>query len=387
MSRRKGQNPKVRVKARSNGERVYYFQYWADLPGVEDRKRMTEVIGPVSLMTKCEAERRKLDFIAKLGFNSPQYQIPSAQTFAHAAKHYREKFGPMMHRESTRSTWEGRLKNHLEPDWKDVPIDLITSDAVSEWAVKKRMEGLSWSSVKDSLRTMQRVISAFRKDRKVPFSQRGLIPNREELHMKVQSRQKVSFSWEHATNIAEHVRTMDGLGDFRRDEYATLILLAAASGLRCSELLALRTNDLDFAANTIIVDEASDQRTSGKVGEYKNDAAYRTVLLADAEGRKAMWELKRFVGTTATPDALVFRSKRNHDLEPMPSPGSKSVRTSASWFSRLPQRMQPALGTGRTQPGCTSSNDGALIRDDDTFVQWRNTAPRRGRGFFQNVWH
>src|SRR5262245_39639518 len=62
------------------------------------------------------------------------------------------------------------------------------------------------------------------------------------------------------------------------------------------------------------VDEASDQRNSGDVGECKNEAAYRTVLLADAEGRKAAQELKRFVGTTTTPDALVFRSKRGGPL-------------------------------------------------------------------------
>jgi hypothetical protein len=190
MSRRTGQNPKVRVKKRTSGEKVYYFQFWIDLPGQEERKRMTEVIGPVSLMTKSEAERRKLEFFAKTELNSCSYQIPSAHTFADAAKHYREKFGPMMHRESTRSTWEGRIKNHLEPDWKDVPLDLITFDAVTEWAVKKRTGGLSWASVKGSLRTMQRVISAFRKDRKVPFSQRGLMPDREKLRMKLQSRKR-----------------------------------------------------------------------------------------------------------------------------------------------------------------------------------------------------
>ena len=104
---------------------------------------MTEVVGPVSLMTKSEAERKKLEFLAKLELNSSSYQIPSSHTFADAAKHYREKFGPMMHRESTRSTGKGRIKNHLEPEWKDVPIDLITFDAVSEWASRKRTEGLS----------------------------------------------------------------------------------------------------------------------------------------------------------------------------------------------------------------------------------------------------
>jgi hypothetical protein len=33
---------------------------------------------------------------------------------------------------------------------------------------------------------------------------------------------------------------MDGLGESRREQYAALILTASASGLRCSELLALR---------------------------------------------------------------------------------------------------------------------------------------------------
>jgi integrase len=277
----------------------FFFQYWIDLPGVEDRKRMTEVVGPVSQMTKSEAERRKLDFIAKLEINSPDYHLPSVKNFGDAAKHYRDKFGPMMHRDSTRSVWEGRLKNHLEPDWKDVPIDLITFDTVSEWAAKKHAEGLSWSSVKDSLRTMQRVVSAFGKDKKLPFSLRGLIPEREKLRMKVQGRKRVSYSWQQAVKIVEHIRKMDGLGDSRREQYATLILLAAATGLRCSELLALRINDLDFDANAVTVDEASDQRTAGKVGECKNESAYRVVLLGrrreegDAVSEAIPWECHR----------------------------------------------------------------------------------------------
>jgi hypothetical protein len=73
-------------------------------------------------------------------------------------------------------------------------------------------------SVKVSLRTMQRIIFAFRKDRKVPFSQRGLIPDSEKLRMKVQSRKKVSYSWQDAVKIAEHIRTMDGLGKDRREQ-------------------------------------------------------------------------------------------------------------------------------------------------------------------------
>ncbi len=155
---------------------------------------------------------------------------------------------------------------------------------------------------------MQRVLSAFSKDRKPPFSQVGLaIPERDKLQMKIHSRQKVSFSWAQAVRIAGHVRKMNGLGDARREQYAALILLAAASGLRSSELLALKANDIDFMAHTIRVDESSDQRNNGVIGPCKNAAAYRTVVLGDSGGQTAMRTLKRFLGASE-PDDLVFHS-------------------------------------------------------------------------------
>ena len=78
----------------------------------------------------------------------------------------------------------GHLKNHLEADWKDVPIEHISLDSVNEWIWKKRDQSLSWVTIKNILRTMRKK---------------------------------------------------------RREQYATLFLLAAASGLRSSELLALRS--------------------------------------------------------------------------------------------------------------------------------------------------
>src|SRR5208337_1315237 len=187
------------VGKRANGKKYFFFQYWVDLPGREERKRMTEVIGLTNQMTKSEANRKKLAFISKLELNSSEYQIPSSQCFADAVKHYREVFAPRMLRESTQSVAEGRLKNHLEADWNDVPIEHITMDTVNEWAWKKRDAGLSWVTIKDALRTLQRVLSAFSKDKKPPFSQSGLaIPERDKLTMKIQSRQKISFSWEQA---------------------------------------------------------------------------------------------------------------------------------------------------------------------------------------------
>ena len=316
MTRRSGQNPKVRIGKRANGQKYFFFQWWADVPGKEGRERRTEVVGLVGQLTKSEANRKKLEFISKLELNSSNYRIPCSLTFADAVTYYRTVFGPTMHRDSTFDTWDGRIKNHLEADWKDVPIEHITIQAVNEWAWRKRKAGLSWVVIKDALRTMQRVLSAFPKNTLPPFSQKGLtIPKRDKLKMQISSRQKVSFSWEQADLIAGHIRSMDGLGDSRREQYSTAILSAAASGLRCGELLALKMNDIDFKASTIRVEESSDQRNGGRIGECKNVAAYRTVYLGDAEGRKAMERLKQFLEWYPAPgDALIFRSERGRPL-------------------------------------------------------------------------
>jgi integrase len=95
-----------------------------------------------------------------------------------------------------------------------------------------------------------------------------------------------------------------------------MVLLAAASGLRAGELLALQVCDLDFGANTIRVKHSSDQRNGGKIGPCKNVTAYRTVHLGDLEGKKAIARLRRFLELypAASPNALVFRSKREGPL-------------------------------------------------------------------------
>jgi integrase len=315
MSRRGGQNPSVRVGKRADGQKYFFFQYWLDVPGREERERRTEVVGMVGQLTKREAERRKLVFLSELAINSNDYQIPSSQSFADAAKFYREKFAPKRLRASTRDIADGHLKKHLEPDWKDVPIEHVTMDTVNEWAWKKRTEGLSWTTIKNILRTMQRVLSCYSKDKKPPFSQQGLdIPEVDKLRMKIERRKAVSFSWSDSKRIAEAVRKLDGLDETRKNIYATVFILAAATGLRCGELFALRVDDIDFRADTIRVDESADQRTY-TIGPCKNAAAYRTVVLADPEGREALSTLEQFLGADAVdPNVLAFHSRNGSPL-------------------------------------------------------------------------
>jgi integrase len=162
---------------------------------------------------------------------------------------------------------------------------------------------------------MQRVLPCFSKDKRPPFSQEGLdIPERDKLQMKIESRKAPSFSWTESAQVGNAVRKLDGLDEIRSNTYATAFILAAATGLRCGELFALRVDDIDFRAGAIRVDESADQRTY-TIGPCKNAAAYRTVVLADSEGREALRTLKRFLGDGPfNRNALVFRSRNDSAL-------------------------------------------------------------------------
>jgi hypothetical protein len=100
LSRRRGQNPKVRVGTRADGTRFYFFQCYEDT-AQEERHRRTEVLGLVGKITASEANRKKLEILQNLGVNSSDYRIPSARVFADAVKFYQEEFGPNMLRACT----------------------------------------------------------------------------------------------------------------------------------------------------------------------------------------------------------------------------------------------------------------------------------------------
>ena len=151
------------------GKKYYFFQYWSDIPGQAERRRETEVIGPVKQMTRSEAERKKLEFISKLKLNSNDYRIPSSRNLRGRGQ---TLSGSVRSNDASRFhvfSGERTLKDASRSDWNDVPIEHIRIDSVNEWAWKKRQAGVSWPTIKDALRTMQRVLSAFRKTRDLSF--------------------------------------------------------------------------------------------------------------------------------------------------------------------------------------------------------------------------
>lgn len=303
MSRRRGQLPTLKDR---NG--VYSFRFWQDVPGREERQQVRRTIGSAKQMTKSEAHRKMLEIITGSQVNSSDYRIPSPKTFADAVRFYRQSFAPRMLRDKTYMNADGHLKNHLESDWNDVPLEHITMESVNAWAAKKRRQGLSWVTINGILRTMQRVLSCYLPERRPPFSLRGLeMPEKDKLAMAIARRNRVKFTAEQTVAIANQIHKLP-LGDHRKQTYAAMVLTVGATGLRPEELVALRGNDVDFEASTVRIDETVDQKTY-QLELCKNANAYRTVLLLDELGQTAMRALRQLIRRDAPSDQFVFHGR------------------------------------------------------------------------------
>jgi len=125
-------------------------------------------------------------------------------------------------------------------------------ERVTEWAWKKRKQGLSWVTVKNILRTMQRVLTSSSKDQKVLFSQDGLaIPEKDKLRMRIESRENVSYYLEQALQIVEHIKTMDILGATRREQYrhcSCSLRLRGCASVNCSRYARMTSARTQFAS-------------------------------------------------------------------------------------------------------------------------------------------
>ena len=78
-------------------------------------------------------------------------------------------------------------------------------------------------TIKDSLRTMQRVLSASSKDKKPPFSQSGLtIPERDTLQMKIATRKTAALFSSIVGALETSFRYSQRVGTSRGELFKTL---------------------------------------------------------------------------------------------------------------------------------------------------------------------
>jgi integrase len=203
-------------------------------------------------------------------------------------------------RPSTRLSYRAMLDRHVLPRFAGVPLARIDRLAVREWAAGLVGAGLSVKTAGLALLVLRRVLAA--------AVEGELLARNVAAGVKLPKAQK----YEALFLTAVEVETLASAIDPR---YGTLIRFAAWTGLRPSELAALRVRRLDLLRGTVRVAEAAvDVKGNGRLvwGPVKTSTA-RTVRLP----RFLCEDLAAYLaGRPHDRDALVFTMPKGGPIYP-----------------------------------------------------------------------
>jgi integrase len=181
-------------------------------------------------------------------------------------------------RRSTKRIYDANLRNHIIPDLGDIELGKLTPSMLRAWLagllVKKGAHGklLSKGSAAQAYRTLNRVLSAAVDNELLGRNPLAGIkaPQSDGEPMRFLSHEEVA-----------------GLADAIEPRYRALVLVAAYTGLRAGELMALRRTHVDLLHRTItVVEQVQPVKGGHEVSVPKSAAGRRSVaiprLVADA---------------------------------------------------------------------------------------------------------
>ena len=262
MSRRtRYQQGSVQREKRRSGPDVWVFRWYE--AGTDGKSKYRKaIVGTVDTLAN-ETSALKAAQALRIDANQETPQAGAGpSTIAMLVAHYRlkELAGERNGRKafSTRSAYECNLENWILPRWGDHTLDQVKSVAVEEW-----LDGIK--RAKGTRAKIRNLMSAlFTHAMRYEWSDKNPI----KLVRQSAKRERIPDVLE----LAEIQLLLSKLGVRER----TLILLDAGTGLRVSELLALRWRDVDFDNLELNVTRSIWHQV---VGDCKTEASAKPVPL------------------------------------------------------------------------------------------------------------
>ena len=271
-------------------------------------------------------------------------------------------------RPATRAVYAGAVRVHLEPRWGARRLDTITVDDAARLVRELRAEGKAEWTISGVTKAASRIFTfALRRANWHGQNPIPLLENGERPKVGSTPRRRIFEGEELAQTLS-----------VAREPWRTLFAVAAVTGGRMSELLALRWDDLDLA----------DPNAAGLTIEAQVDIKGERAALKTAESRRTI-ELPRQLATMllrhraaspySTGPALVFCARSGRAL------GQRNVTRA------LRLAMRAAVDTdGR--PTFPVLHDGSIVAHGDlpTFHSFRHSAAsqaiRDGEGAEEVSW-
>ncbi len=298
MSRRtRYQQGSVQREKRHNGPDVWIFR-WRETGTDGSSKYRKAIVGTVASLTT-EASALKAAQALRIDANQQTPQADSGpSTIANLVSHYKlkELAGERNGRKafSTRAAYECYLENWVLPRWGEYKLDQVKPVAVEEW-----LDGIK--RARGTRAKIRNLMSAL-----FTHAMRYEWIDRNPIKLVRQSAKRERIP--DVLELAEIQLLLSKLAVRER----TLALLDAGTGLRVSELLALRWRDIDFDRLEISVTRSIWHQV---VGDCKTEASAKPVPLDGymAEDLQRWRRLSPF----AMADDWVFASETKKGDQPL----------------------------------------------------------------------
>ncbi|MGH2827770.1 MAG: tyrosine-type recombinase/integrase [Actinomycetota bacterium] len=196
----------------------------------------------------------------------------------------------------TRLNVEGRLRNHIIPAFGEAPMSAIRPEHVREWVAHLQSRGLAPATLIAAYRVFAKIMRTAEVDRVITRSPCiGIDLPRDTAH------QEMRF-----LDPDEIGRLADEIAD----RYSAMIVMAAYTGLRWGELVALKVDRLNLLRGSVDVRESMAEINGHlHVGSTKTGAR-RSVSLP----KFLMRILSEHIGNYPSPQSFVFSAAEGGPL-------------------------------------------------------------------------
>ncbi len=262
--------------------------------GSVQRVLRSEVLGPVSeIATRRAARLLLLNRIALI--NSGQRRAEATITFgAFVAQQFEPGILPTL-KYATQKSYGFLLRKHLLPRFRDIRLCDIRRAEIQQYLIEKLKQGYAWETTNHLRNLMSKVFStAVSWDYLSDHPVRGVkMPER-------------TLKRPHRFLSMGQVQRLIEVSD---EPVRTIVLLAAMTGLRIGEILALRWGRINFAAATLRVEETCGQ---GHFGTPKSKASRREIPLSFTVVQALLAQHSRC--DNVSPEGLVFATRHGTPL-------------------------------------------------------------------------
>ncbi|HYY72352.1 MAG TPA: site-specific integrase [Candidatus Bathyarchaeia archaeon] len=247
----------VCLKARKKGPDVWVLRYRENLPD-GSKKRRSVVIGTAEeFPTESQARKAALSWLFSMNAEASN---GTAVSFGAVIQRYLAEEIP--ERFSTASRYRCWLKNHVEPKWRDYPIEQIKPLLVEDWLKKLDLAPKSKSHLKNLMRVL---FNAAMRWELIPYQHNPMTLVRVKDSSKRQ-REPKALTVEEFRKVLEYIP----------EPFRTMCIVAMCLGLRVSEILGLKWRDIDWDGLRLAVRQAY---VYGNQGDVKTQASKRWMPL------------------------------------------------------------------------------------------------------------